>query len=118
MPRKRSSSTLTPARIGRLYRLLQLVSEAPHNRLFLLKKLRMDLRGFYRDLEKIRERKVRLQLIEGEYQLKESFESALGKLPFPDPKLTLHEAMLLADGDSEVQEKLQKQINKLTRFKK
>lgn len=112
MSRSRPKSTLTPARLARLYRLLTLIGEKSVTRATLLKKLKLDVRGFYRDLEKLRELKITLLLEEGEYRLKESMESASTKLPFPDPKLSLREAMLLSEGESTAHQRLQKLIEK------
>src|SRR5207253_231940 len=45
---------LTPQRAARLYKLLILLGEGPQTRQFLLRRLKLDIRGFYRDLESLR----------------------------------------------------------------
>lgn len=112
MPRSRPQSTLTPTRLARLYRLLTLIGDKSVTRATLVKKLKLDVRGFYRDLEKLRELKITLLLEDGRYRLKESLETASTKLPFPDPKLSLREAMLLSEGDTVAHERLRRLIEK------
>jgi predicted DNA-binding transcriptional regulator YafY len=112
MPRSRPKSTLTPTRLARLYRLLTLIGDKSVTRATLVKKLKLDVRGFYRDLEKLRELKITLLLEDGQYRLKESLDAASTKLPFPDPKLSLREAMLLSEGDTVAHERLRRLIEK------
>ena len=46
-----STVSLTSLRAARLYRLLTLLGTGPQTRGFLLRRLKLDVRGFYRDLE-------------------------------------------------------------------
>src|SRR6516162_1577786 len=93
---KRASQAkmVTPERAARLYRLLSLLGEKPLTRAALKKRLRLDLRGFYRDLEMLRESGIYLSLEERHYALPGSLQPILARLPFPDPRLTLGEATL------------------------
>lgn len=112
MSRSRKPSTLTAARLARLYRLLTLVGDGALTRAKLIQKLKVDLRGFYRDLEKLRELRISITMEEGMYHLTETLESASAKLPFPDPKLSLRDALTLAKGSTPAHERLRKVIEK------
>ena len=48
------TTTLTAPRAARLHKLLTLLGEGPQTRRQLLTRLRLDIRGFYRDLEALR----------------------------------------------------------------
>jgi predicted DNA-binding transcriptional regulator YafY len=112
-PSKSSSSsliTVTPERAARLYRLLKLVGAKPQTREVLKRRLSLDLRGFYRDLELLRAAGINLSLIEGHYMLQGSLHTVIARLPFPDPRLTLSEAVQLAKGRSAAHRKLKKQL--------
>jgi len=105
-----TSKAVTPERAARLYRLLRLLAEGPQSRSKLGRGLRLDIRGFYRDLELLRAAGIELQLSEGRYQLRKSVASAVAHLPFPDPHLNLGEALQLAKGRTRVHRKLRTQI--------
>ena len=112
MAKKRKTPAITPERVARLYRLLSLLGPGPQTRPALLRRLKLDVRGFYRDLEKLREFGIVLTLNpEGRYSLCESLEDALSRLPFPDPGLNLHEAMQLAEGETSAHKKLREKID-------
>ena len=49
-----------------------------------------------------------------EFVDKETFEDAISRLPFPDPRLNLHEAIQLASGRSAAHHKLRGEIRKIT----
>jgi hypothetical protein len=100
------SSAVTPERFIRLVRLVRLLAEKPHTRPQLAKRLRLDLRGFYRDLELLRTAGVAVTLDNGRYGLFGAVAAALAHLPFPDPHLTLGEAEQLAKGRTTVHRKL------------
>ena len=89
---------MTAERFGRLVLLLRLLSEKPHTREALTRRLKMDVRGFYRDLGLVRGAGIGVELAGGRYHLSGDLETALGLLPFPDPHLTLAEATTLAKG--------------------
>src|SRR5438552_3327299 len=79
-----SVATLTSLRAARLYRLLLLLGNGAQTRGFLLRRLRIDIRGFYRDVEALRT--LGIEVIAGEdtkYTLAGNLDDALEKLPFP-----------------------------------
>jgi hypothetical protein len=115
-PRKASQApakTVTAERAARLYRLLKLVGERPRTRDDLRRRLRLDVRGFYRDLELLRAAGIDLPLVEHRYKLQAGVAEVLAQLPFPDPRLTLGEARQLARGRTKAHRKLKEQIEQI-----
>jgi predicted DNA-binding transcriptional regulator YafY len=108
-----AARAVTLDRAARLYGLLHILSTAPQTRAALMKRLRLDVRGFYRDLELLRSSGIGVPLAKGRYQLKEELAKILPQLPFPDPGLTLGEAIQLAKGRSRAHEKLRRQIARI-----
>ena len=104
---------VTADRFVRLYRLVQILARAPQTREALARRLSVDVRGFYRDLDLLRKAGVPLTLNDGRYSLSESVEMALARLPFPDPHLTLGDARLLAKGRTKTHSSLKAQINQI-----
>jgi hypothetical protein len=102
--------SVSAERAERLYRLLQILGTGPQTRATLTRRLRLDVRGFYRDLELLREAGIVVPLRERRYTLEIAVAVATHRLPFPDPGLTLGEAMQLARGRSLAHRKLKKQI--------
>ncbi len=102
---------VTAERAARLYQLIKVVGARPQTREQLAKRLKLDVRGFYRDLELLRSAGIRLALEQGRYTLQDKLEKAVALLPFPDPRLTLGEAEQLAKGRSAVHQKHKKQID-------
>jgi hypothetical protein len=105
---------VTPDRFRRLYRLLGLLGEGVHSRPILLRRLRLDLRGFYRDLEALRAAGVPIRVEQARYSLAEPLAAARDRLPFPDPHLSLREVRQLATGRGPAQRKLREQMEALT----
>jgi predicted DNA-binding transcriptional regulator YafY len=105
------AKAVTGERAARLVRLLQLVSPGPQTRTMLIRRLKLDMRGFYRDLEFLRASGISLVLDNGRYSLADDIKEATQRLPFPDPRLTLGEAALLAKGRLAVHRKLRNQID-------
>jgi hypothetical protein len=101
---------VTAERAARLYRLLQLLGRGPQTRAMLTKRLHLDVRGFYRDLELLRQIDITVQTRRRRYELEGTVEDAVARLPFPDPNLTLGEAMQLAKGRTVAHRKLREQI--------
>jgi hypothetical protein len=115
MARKASQSAvpaplLTFERAARLFRLLHLLAAGPQTRGQLLRRLAVGDRGFYRDLQVLRQIKIDITLSEGRYSLEGPVEHATARLPFPDPGLTLGEAEQLARGRSPAHRKLARQV--------
>jgi len=68
--------------------------------------LRVDQRTFYRDLEILRQFGIRVVQQTGVYVLETPMQRILALLPMPDPRLTLAEAQVLAQGRSQAHRKL------------
>ena len=100
-------------RAARLYRLLKLLGKGPQARTTLVRRLRLGIRGFYRDLEILREVGIFVDLSQGKYRLREEAGAVIERLPFPDPNLNLGEARLLARGRSSAHKKIREQLAKI-----
>ena len=101
---------VTPDRAARLCHLLRLIGGSGQTRTNLLKKLKLDVRGFYRDLKTLRESGISVAMEAGRYALQADVDEAVRLLPFPDPRLTLGEALQLGKGKSSVHLKIRRQI--------
>lgn len=104
---------VTPERFVRLYRMVKLIAGAAQTRDSLARRLRLDVRGFYRDLDLLRSSGVSIKLASGRYTLEQGTEDALASLPFPDPRLTLGGAKTLAKGRSAVHRALAETIARI-----
>jgi hypothetical protein len=104
---------ITPDRFVRLYRMVKLLATGGQTRETLTRRLRLDVRGFYRDLDLLRSSGVAVTLTAGRYVLEQDVESALALLPFPDPHLTLGAAKTLAKGRSSVHRALAETIARM-----
>jgi hypothetical protein len=114
MGRKKAAApvTLTPQRASRLYRLLTLLGAGPQTRATLLRRLGLDVRGFYRDLEALRGLGIEVAPDPGnKHALLGELDDALARLPFPDPGLNVRDAQLLAEGNTPAHRKLRQRIN-------
>jgi predicted DNA-binding transcriptional regulator YafY len=104
--------SLTPSRAARLYKLLTLLEDGSQTRNALLKKLKLDVRGFYRDLEALRGFEIEITSTDAnKYALTGNLDDALARLPFPDPGLNLRDALQLANGTTTAHRKLRQRIN-------
>jgi predicted DNA-binding transcriptional regulator YafY len=112
-PRGRSQS-VTAARVARLYRLIKLLSGGPLSRAELLRRLGLNQRGFYRDVELLRTAGIRVVPHDGRYVLQPGFAAAVDLLPFPDPRLTLGEAQRLAKGATAAHRSLRQRVQQIT----
>lgn len=108
------SQNVTADRVARLYRLVAMLAPRPVARATLLRRLRMNQRSFYRDIELLRRREIPVNAADGRYRLGLTLEQALACLPFPDPGLTLGQAMALARGRSAVHKVLQARVRAIT----
>ncbi len=107
-----ASASLTPQRAARLYRLLTHLSEGPQTRRRLLSRLKVDVRGFYRDLESLRGLGIDIVTgLDNRYLLVGTLDNALARLPFPDPGLNVREALQLANGSTPAHRKLRQRVN-------
>ena len=112
---KRRRARVSAARAGRLFRLLKLVSAAPVPRAVLLKKLRLGMRTFYRDVDLLRACGVLVD-VDGEgYRLLGSLHDALNVLPFPDPELTFGDVEVLLKGRSPTHQKIKQLFQRITK---
>jgi len=102
-------------RASRLYKLIKLLDMGPKSRAVLLRKLKIDIRTFYRDLELLRECRIAVTLERRMYELAQDAGKALAALPFPDPGLTLGEAKLLARGRTAIHAKLRRLLAAISR---
>lgn len=102
---------VTAQRAARLYRLLSLTAEKAQTRPAILRRLRVDLRGFYRDLELLRTLGIGVITDGDRYQLLGKLDEALARLPFPDPGLSLREALMLCNGRTDAHRKLRTRVN-------
>jgi len=110
---KRSIAKVTLERAARLYRLLKMLGKGPQTRSTLVRRLRLGIRGFYRDLEILRLVDITVELEGGKYYLREDLAIALERLPFPDPNLNLGEARQLAKGRAAAHKKIRSQLEKI-----
>jgi predicted DNA-binding transcriptional regulator YafY len=90
-----------------------LLAGGPQTRETIARRLRLDVRGFYRDLDLLRSSGVAVTLEAGRYTLPQGTDVALAHLPFPDPHLTLGEARTLAKGKSSAHRALAKTIGQV-----
>src|SRR5713226_6674467 len=107
-----ASKSITTTRAARLNRLLQLLGIGPQTRPALTRRLRLDVRGFYRDLELLRTAGIILPLRERRYSI-DRVAAAIARLPFPDPLLCLGEARKLAKGRTTAHWRLQELIKRI-----
>lgn len=107
------STSVTAERAARLYRLLTILGKGAQSRTALTRRLKLGLRGFYRDLELLREVGIIVDLTDGRYSLAGKVADAISQMPFPDPNLTLGEARELAKGRGRAHRKLKDQIARI-----
>lgn len=105
-----ASAGITPHRAARLYRLLTFLVGRPQSRPSLLKRLRIDLRSFYRDIEYLRGLGIDISAFHGCYVLSIDLDQALGRLPFPDPCLSIRDVMHLLNGSVSAKRKLKLKV--------
>jgi hypothetical protein len=106
-------TTITADRFVRLYRLVKLLVGGTQTRQTLTLRLRLDARGFYRDLNLLRSSGILIALAGGCYSLEQDTNDALALLPFPDPRLTLGAAQTLAKGRSPAHRALAETITQI-----
>ena len=106
--------TLTPTRVTRLYSFLNLVSGTARVRSVILKKLKIDVRSFYRDLEVLRTLDIVITAEGDRYQLSTPLSDALARLPFPDPGLSFQDVITLSNGRTEAHRKLKARLSQFS----
>ncbi len=110
-----ASKLVTPERAARLYRLLQLLGRGPRSRELLLRRLRLNVRGFYRDVETLQKLGIPITLGSRGYTLEVERGEALARLPFPDPGLTFAEAQQLSRGRTAAHRKLKQLFTQMVK---
>jgi hypothetical protein len=113
--RRPETQAVTADRAARLYKLLRLLAIGPKKRDVLTKKLKLDVRGFYRDLDLLHRAGIAVALAQQRYTLEDDADDAIALLPFPDPRLTLGEARQLAKGRTKAHRKLQEQMGRIVK---
>jgi predicted DNA-binding transcriptional regulator YafY len=98
--------TVTVERAARLYQMLTILGRGPQTRGALARRLGLDIRGFYRDLELLRMVGIIVETDSRRYRLRGAVAEAIDLLPLPDPRLTLGEATNLAKGRKPAHRKL------------
>jgi hypothetical protein len=106
---------ISPPRAARLYRLLSELHKGPKSRTRLLRRLRMGIRTFYRDLDLLRGWGIEIRLEDERYTLGSPLSECLACLPFPDPELTFADAIALAKGGTAHHRKLKRLVDRVTR---
>jgi hypothetical protein len=109
------TQAVTADRAARLYKLLRLLAVGPQKRDTLTKRLKLDVRGFYRDLDLLHRAGIAVTLSQQRYTLEDDADDAIARLPFPDPRLTLGEVKLLAKGKTKAHRKLQEQMSRIVK---
>lgn len=113
-----AKTTLTPKRSTRLFKMLSILAKAPQTRDTLCRRLRVDQRVFYRDLELLRSLTINVTLEKEKYGLNQSLDDVLEYLPFPDPQLSYKDVQTLSTGRSDAHRKLAAHYNAQTNSKK
>jgi predicted DNA-binding transcriptional regulator YafY len=106
---------VTADRVARLFQLVSILAGKPVPRQTLLKRFRMNQRSFYRDIEFLRSIGIGVVAADTKYRLSIEFNEALARLPFPDPVLTLGQAIVLAKGKSAAHKVMQKRVKAITK---
>lgn len=101
---------VTADRVARLYRLVSHLASKPVPRQSLLKRFGMNQRSFYRDIEFLRSIGISVVAADTKYSLQIDFDAALARLPFPDPALTLGQAIVLAKGKTAAHKAMQLRV--------
>lgn len=112
-PSSSDRPAVTPERFARLVRLLRHLAGGTRTRAVLLRWLKLDIRGFYRDLGLLRTVGIEIHLKDGRYALNAPLDNVLNRLPYPDPHLTLGEMQQLTRGRSSLQRKLRERVDHL-----
>jgi len=110
---RQAVSAVSLDRARRLIRLVQILGSGSQARAKLMRPLKLDVRGFYRDLQCLRASGIEVTLDRGKYSLVGKQEDALSRVPFPDPGLSFGEAVVLAKGKGAPHQKLKQMVNEL-----
>jgi hypothetical protein len=109
------TQAVTADRAARLYKLIRHLASGAKKRDTLTRSLKLDVRGFYRDLDLLHRAGISITLAQQRYTLDDDSNEAISRLPFPDPRLTLGEASQLAKGKTKAHLKLQEQLRRIVK---
>lgn len=109
--------TVTAERAARLLRLVMLVKARPQKRDFLCRQLSVDVRSFYRDLLLLRKWRIKVRMRNRCYELDMDTQKVYSLVLFPDPYLSLAEAIQVAQGRTPAHRKLKKLIDRIVKEK-
>lgn len=112
--RRRPWIHITRRRASRLHALVRLLEERPRPRDEILKALEIGLRTFYRELDLLKRRGVKIRHKDRLYSLAADPRDPAGKLPFPDPQLSFAEIAELARCDCDAGRRLAALLESVT----
>jgi hypothetical protein len=73
--------------------------------------MKVDVRGFYRDLELLRDLRIDISLgPDNRYSLPITLDESLARLPFPDPGLSVRDVLQLCNGSTAAHRKLKQSV--------
>ena len=104
---------LTPDRANRLCKMLLALGHGPQAKDTLVKKLKVEERGFFRDLRLIRQLGINVASNGRGYVLAVSLDDAFQKLAVPDLKISLRDALELSHGHSPAQRRVRRKLESL-----
>ncbi len=107
-------STVTMDRLRRLAKLIKLLGKNYKPRAFLLEKLKVDQRSFFRDIKLLRGRGIGITIVEEKYKLDVTPEEAFDLLPAPPLEISMADLKVLAKGNNELHRRMQLIVEKLT----
>jgi DNA-binding transcriptional ArsR family regulator len=110
-----ASQAVSAPRAVHLFQLLKTLAATPLTRDMLTKRLRRNVRAFYRDLSLLRDCGIVVQREDRRYRLAQNLDEALDLLPLPDPHLKIAEARELARGTGSGSRKIKELIDKISR---
>jgi predicted DNA-binding transcriptional regulator YafY len=110
--RRQPTSRISPGRSARLYKLLSMIAGSSRSRQVLMKRLKLDLRSFYRDIESLRALSIPIECHGDQYTLAMSLDEALNYLPFPDPEFSVREVLILSEGRGAVHQALREKVDR------
>jgi hypothetical protein len=108
-----SQPDLTPDRAHRLCKMLIALGHGPLGKDVLVRKLKLEERGFFRDLRFIRELGINVATVERGYVLAGSLDDAFTRLPVPDLKISLRDALELSHGHTPVQRRVRRKLESI-----
>lgn len=109
----RPSPELSPTRAQRLCRMLMALGEGPQHKNALVRKLKLEERGFFRDLRLMRQLGINVTANKHRYLLTISLAEAFGRLPLPRLKLSLQDALVLCNGSSPAHRRVRRSLEAL-----